>query len=182
MLRPAPEKLVPASWSLLAGVAVFEAVTSVLPERGRLMLKWPNDLLLDGAKLAGVLIDSSLAPEGSVEWVVIGVGVNLGAAPEVPGRATSCLAQAGVTVGAEAMARLLAAELDRWQAAGFDAVRAAWLARAHPAGTRLRVQSGDQVLEGAFAGLTQDGRLRLDGAGEAASGDVEIIRGNAART
>ncbi len=161
---------------MLAGVAVYEAVAAVLPERRGLMLKWPNDVLLGGAKLAGVLIDSSLAG-GLVEWVVIGVGVNIAEAPAVPGRATACLADAGAACGAEALARGVMGELDRWMAAGFPAVRQAWLARAHALGTRLRVQNGEQVLEGAFAGLTEDGRLRLEGAGDAASGDVEITGG-----
>ena len=66
------------------------------------------------------------------------------------------------------------AEIDRWREPPFAEVRQAWLARAHPVGTRLRVQTGGQVIEGAFAGLSEDGKLRLEGAGEAASGDVEI--------
>ncbi len=174
MLRPAPGPLMAAAWALLAGVAVYEAVAGKLPAPGRLMLKWPNDLLLGGAKLAGVLIDSSLARDGSAEWVVIGVGVNLAAAPSVEGRATTCLAAAGVTVAPEELAQALMAQLDRWGATPFPGVRQAWLQRAHPLGTRLRVQSGGQVIEGAFAGLSEDGKLRLEGAGEAASGDVEI--------
>jgi BirA family biotin operon repressor/biotin-[acetyl-CoA-carboxylase] ligase len=76
---------------------------------------------------------------------------------------------------AEDFATRLMQEIDRWRAAGFDAVREAWLARAHPVGTILRVQRGSEVIEGAFLGLTQDGRLRLENAGETASGDVEIV-------
>jgi BirA family biotin operon repressor/biotin-[acetyl-CoA-carboxylase] ligase len=174
MLRPAPAPLLAAAWSLLAGVAVYEAVAGLLPVPGGLMLKWPNDLLLNGGKLAGVLIDSSLAG-GDVEWVVIGVGVNLATAPVVAGRVTASLAAAGVACAPEEMARRLMAEIDRWRAEPFGAVRAAWLERAHPVGTRLRVQQGDQVIEGAFMGLAEDGRLRLAGAGDAASGDVEIL-------
>jgi BirA family transcriptional regulator, biotin operon repressor / biotin---[acetyl-CoA-carboxylase] ligase len=175
VLRPAPAPLLAAAWSLLAGVAVYDAVAALLPDKAPLMLKWPNDLLLGGAKLAGVLIDSSLTQDGTVEWVVIGVGVNLATAPDVPGRATACLAASGVIVTPGDMARRLVRELDRWRAAPFAEVREAWLQRAHKLGTRLRVQSGDQVLEGAFAGLTADGKLRLEGAGDAASGDVEIV-------
>jgi BirA family biotin operon repressor/biotin-[acetyl-CoA-carboxylase] ligase len=174
MVRPKPAPLLAAAWALLAGVAVYEAIAGLLPVADRLMLKWPNDLLLDGAKLAGVLIDSSLAQDGTVDWVVIGVGVNVASAPRVEGRATSCLADAGVAASPEALAHRLMAEIDRWREVPFAAVREGWLARAHPIGTRLRVQTGDQVIEGAFAGLSEDGKLRLEGAGEAASGDVEI--------
>jgi BirA family biotin operon repressor/biotin-[acetyl-CoA-carboxylase] ligase len=75
------------------------------------------------------------------------------------------------------LAHHLLAALDHWRAQPFPAVREAWLQRAHPMGTRLRVQRGEQVLEGAFLGLTQDGQLRLEGAGDAASGDVNIVGG-----
>jgi BirA family biotin operon repressor/biotin-[acetyl-CoA-carboxylase] ligase len=174
MLRPEPAPLLAAAWSLLAGVAVYETVGGVLPASDRLMLKWPNDLLLGGAKLAGVLIDSSLAQDGTVDWVVIGVGVNVASAPRVEGRATACLADVGVTTSPEVLARALMGEIDRWRGVPFAVVREAWLARAHPIGTRLRVQTGGQVVEGAFAGLSEDGKLMLEGAGDAASGDVEI--------
>src|SRR5271156_2659614 len=174
MLRPQPAPLLAAAWSLLAGVAVHETIAGLLPAANRLMLKWPNDVLLDGAKLAGVLIDSSLAQDGTVDWVVIGVGVNVASAPRVEGRATACLADVGVATSPEVLAHKLMAEIDRWREVPFAAVRNAWLARAHPIGTRLRVQTGGQVIEGAFAGLSEDGKLKLEGAGEAASGDVEI--------
>jgi BirA family biotin operon repressor/biotin-[acetyl-CoA-carboxylase] ligase len=173
LLRPPGEALVAGAWSLLAGVAVFEAAASF--GAGGLMLKWPNDLMLGGGKVGGVLIDSALGADGLVDWVVIGVGVNLVAAPEVAGRATSCLADAGVRVAAEDFAARLMEALDRWRGAGFAAVRAAWLQRAHPVGTRLRVQRGDEVIEGAFQGLTEDGRLRLAGAADTASGEVFIV-------
>ena len=139
------------------------------------MLKWPNDLMLGGGKVGGVLIDSALGPDGLVDWVVIGVGVNLAAAPTLPGRPTACLADVGIPVMPEDFAARLIEALDRWRAAGFTAVRAAWLQRAHPVGTRLRVQRGDEVIEGAFQGLTEDGRLRLAGAADTASGEVFIV-------
>jgi len=174
LLRPDNENLQPAAWSLLAGVAVFEAAACFAPAAG-LMLKWPNDLLLDGGKLGGVLIDCALRADGKVDWVVIGVGVNLVAAPKLADRATSCLADVAPPVPAEDVARLLMAEIDRWRAAGFAAVRAAWLARAHKVGTRLRVRWAEDFVEGAFLGLTEDGRLILEGAGAIVSGEAEIL-------
>jgi BirA family biotin operon repressor/biotin-[acetyl-CoA-carboxylase] ligase len=174
VLRPRGETLVAGAWALLAGVAVFEAVAVFVP-RARLMLKWPNDLLLDGGKVAGVLIDSALGPDGLTDWVVIGVGVNLAVAPPVVGRVTACVADAGVVVAPGAVAARLMAEIDFWRRAGSGAVRVAWLERAHPLGTRLRVRRGADRVEGVFVGLTEDGRLRLDGAGDTASGEVEFI-------
>jgi BirA family biotin operon repressor/biotin-[acetyl-CoA-carboxylase] ligase len=174
LLRPAPAPLLPAAWSLLAGVALFEAAAAHAP-RARLALKWPNDLLLDQAKLAGILIDSALTPSGLLDWVVIGIGVNLAHAPALPDRPTACLASCGPAPSPEPFARALLPHLETWLAAPFPAVRAAWLARAHPTGTRLRVQRGDEVIEGAFLGLTDDGRLMLSGATDTASGDVDIL-------
>jgi BirA family biotin operon repressor/biotin-[acetyl-CoA-carboxylase] ligase len=175
LLRPPRgETVIAGGWALLAGVAVFGAVASFVP-RTRLMLKWPNDLLLDGGKVAGVLIDSALGADGLFDWVVMGVGINLAVAPPVTGRVTACVADAGVVVTPGAVAARLMGEIDIWRAAGFGAVRAAWLERAHPVGTRLCVRRGADMVEGAFAGLTEDGRLRLDGAGDTASGEVEVI-------
>ena len=81
-----------------------------------------------------------------MDWVVIGVGVNLAAAPELPDRPTACLAEAGVVVAPEDVAARLMAEIGIWHAAGFAAVRAAWLARAHPVGTLLRVRHGGRAI------------------------------------
>ena len=175
LLRPGPITLQAASWSLLAGVAVHSAVAVHMPDASGLMLKWPNDLLLGGAKLAGVLIDSALTPAGLIDWVVIGVGVNLTYAPTLPDRSTACLADAGIKLAPEALAVTLTAQLDRWIEAGPQAVRAAWLAQAHSIGTVLRVHQGDRMIEGEFVGLADDGSLLLSrAAGETAivSGDV----------
>ena len=161
LVRPGAVTLQSCNWSLLAGIAVHDAVAAHIPDTAGLMLKWPNDLLLHGAKMAGVLIESALSQSGLVDWVVIGIGVNLAVAPSLPGRATSCLADAGVALAPHVLARTLAAELDHWLNEAPDSVRRAWLARAHQPGTKLRVHQGDQVIEGAFAGLADDGSLRL---------------------
>ena len=172
MLRPGPIAPVPAQWSLMAGVALHDAVASFLPNPAKLILKWPNDLLLGGAKLAGVLIDSALTPEGLLDWVVIGVGVNLAEAPALPDRPTACLAAHGVHVTPRDLAERVLALIDLWAARDLLTIRAAWLARAHPAGTALRVQRGAQVIEGVFDGLAPDGALLLRGQPPTTTGDV----------
>ncbi len=161
MLRPGAMALQAAHWSLLAGVAVFDAVAAYMPGTSGLMLKWPNDLLLDGAKLAGVLIHSAVTPAGLVDWVVIGVGVNIAAAPALPQRPTACLADAGIAVVPETLAGTLASQLAKWCEAPTAEIRQAWLKRAHAIGTTLRVSQGNRVIEGTFLGLAEDGSLRL---------------------
>lgn len=148
LLRPPGPAREAGQWSLLAGVALAEAVSALLPDDSGLALKWPNDLLLDGAKLAGILVDSSAA-DGRLDWVVIGIGVNLAVAPALPDRATACLADRLPPPAPRDMADRVLARLGHWAAVqardGFAPVRAAWA----DWGAR---QAG-------FTGLAEDGSL-----------------------
>ena len=143
--------------ALVAGVALTEAVALFAPAGAPLQLKWPNDLLLDGAKCAGILL------ERASDRVVVGVGVNLAHAPTVPDRTTACLADLAPPPAplalAEALAERFAHWLSRWRSDGVGPVRAAWLALAHPLGTALTIAETGQT--GLFAGLAEDGALRL---------------------
>jgi BirA family biotin operon repressor/biotin-[acetyl-CoA-carboxylase] ligase len=161
-----------ASLALAAGLALIEAVDIAAPGRA-LMLKWPNDLMLEGAKLGGILL------ERTGDRVVAGFGVNLAEAPVIEGRRTADL---GGVIGAQAFAPLLAASLARlvgaWRAAPPDKFARAWLQRAHPVGTRLTVHTGeDERISGLFGGIEPDGALRLDVDGRpriVRAGDVSL--------
>jgi len=135
-----------------------------------LTLKWPNDLLFAGGKLAGILL------ERAGELVVAGVGINLRHRPELPDRATACLADCGVTVEASDLAGTLADAFARWLALwrgeGVAPVRARWLERAHPAGTALTVRLPDATeVAGLFDGLDAGGALIL----RLAAGERRVI-------
>jgi BirA family biotin operon repressor/biotin-[acetyl-CoA-carboxylase] ligase len=150
------------SLSLVAGLALIEAVDAAVPGMP-LLLKWPNDLLLDGAKAAGILL------ERQGERVVVGFGVNLAAAPELAGRTA---AHFGARVSAQAFAPLLAASMSRmlalWRSRNPEAFAQDWLSRAHPAGTELSVHGSEaETVRGRFDGIEPDGtlRLRLDDGG-----------------
>jgi BirA family biotin operon repressor/biotin-[acetyl-CoA-carboxylase] ligase len=158
LLRPALPSAQAGFYSLLAGVVVAEALEQFFAPPT--MLKWPNDVLLGGAKLAGVLIDAT--PNGeNLDWLVIGIGINLGSAPEIPGRITTSLAAHGVTITAPDAANAILAGFSRWHGAGVASIRDAWLARAHPIGTPLEVKSTHGVQTGTFAGLSPSGELLL---------------------
>lgn len=164
-LRPSDPP--PQTLSLVAGLALIEAVDAVSPSEP-LMLKWPNDLLLGGRKLAGILL------ERSGERVVIGFGVNLAHAPQLPDR--QCASLSG-RIAPEAFAPLLASGFERllelWREREPALVAQAWLARAHPIGTELTVHSGaDERVSGRFDGIDPDGSLRL----RRGHGDIEIVR------
>jgi BirA family biotin operon repressor/biotin-[acetyl-CoA-carboxylase] ligase len=144
------------SLSLAAGLALIESADTALPGLP-LLLKWPNDLLLDGAKLAGILL------ERQGDRVVIGFGVNLAAAPDIPERLAGHL---NGRVSPQAFAPLLASAMGRmlllWRTTDPRDFAKAWLARAHPVGTELSVHGSDAgEIAGRFDGIDPDGTLRL---------------------
>ena len=153
--------------SLAAGLALIEAVDVAAPGQP-LQLKWPNDLMLAGKKLAGILL------ERSGQRVAIGFGVNLAAPPVLPDRRGGSL---GGIVLPEAFAPLLAGSfarlLDLWRQSPPAMLAHAWLARAHPVGTPLTVHSGHNETEsGTFDGIDPDGALRL----RREDGSLDVIR------
>ena len=166
LLRPSGPVREAAQWGLLAGVALVEAARELDPEPATLRLKWPNDLLRGGAKCAGILAESSLGPDGMTAWLVLGFGVNLAAAPALPDRATTCLGRAEPP---EAFAARLLRRLDHWCAvrrhAGFAPVREAWEAAGPVRGQVILARVGAERIAGGFAGLGEDGSLRLETAG-----------------
>lgn len=169
IVRPAPGDPPPATLAMVAAVALDELVTAWLP--GRVMLKWPNDLLVAGAKLSGILL------ERAGDAVVVGIGVNLAHHPEGLDRPVTSIAAAGGGApdpGAflEELAASFARWLGRWRMQGLGPVRARWLERAHPPGTALSARlPGGVVHDGLFEGLDADGALRL----RLADGRVETI-------
>ncbi len=181
LLRPATPLTTSGQWALLAGLATLEGLAALLPPaaRPRLSLKWPNDVLADGAaKLAGVLTEAEPGTDGNLAFLVIGIGANLAVAPNLPDRPTSCLAALGAAnVTAEQAAHAVLARLADWRQTysqgGFAPVRGAWLARAHPLGIRLSVATPGGRLTGRFAGLAESGALRL----ETEAGPREVVSG-----
>jgi BirA family biotin operon repressor/biotin-[acetyl-CoA-carboxylase] ligase len=186
VLRPAlpPERLglVP----LAVGVAAAEAVERVADLRPA--LKWPNDLLLDGRKAGGILVEGQLTP-GRPATLVVGVGLNVGQAsfpPELAGRATSLARAAGRPVE---HAPLLAALLDALErhldglADGGTTLRAAWEARMAGRGAAVTVafpNTPRPPLSGRALGLAPDGALRLatpDGEVAVHAGEVTVLKG-----
>jgi BirA family biotin operon repressor/biotin-[acetyl-CoA-carboxylase] ligase len=133
-----------------------------------LMLKWPNDVMLLGKKLAGILL------ERNGDRIAVGFGVNLASAPVLQDRV--CASLSG-QISPEAFAPLLAGSFSRllelWRQSEPALVAQAWLARAHPVGTRLTVHSSaDETVSGSFDGVEADGALRL----RCGDGSLEVIR------
>ena len=172
----------PQTLALVAGFAVHEAVVRVTGGLAGLQLKWPNDLLVGDAKLAGILL------ERQGDAVVVGIGVNLAQAPEVPGRATAYLGGFGMTVPRDDFAKILAENfadaLIRWHLGEWPVLRTQWLARAMPTGTLVSVKDRDHgEITGAFGGIDDNGvaLLRLANGTVRAihAGDIEMVGSHA---
>lgn len=171
--------------ALVAGVATAETLAGLLPPAAKpgLRIKWPNDILIANAKVSGILVES--ARYGVAQVAMIGVGINIAAAPVVPDRAVTSLAEHGVDTSpddlAVALADALAAHLAIWNnGQGFAAIRSHWLERAEPLGAAISVNAGAGPVSGTFAGLDMDGALLLkDGMGRQLRftfGDVTHVR------
>ncbi len=163
----------PGTWlNLPISLAVREALAEFLPDASELMLKWPNDVLLRGAKVSGILMEL-------FEFqVVVGVGVNLAVAPSIPDRATIALTDISDEPPSRDRfaARLIhhvEQEIAKWRKLGSEATRARWLGYAHPKGSELSVHDGDgNVIKGTFEGLAASGALLL----QMADGSVRSIQ------
>ena len=160
-----------AELAFVAALAVTDLALAHAPEP-LVRLKWPNDVLVDGCKVSGVLIESGTRPDGRL-WLALGFGVNLRSAPAATDRPATALADhlrpdMTAPLSAEAALGVLARAFDRWVEAwerfGFEPIRTAWAARADL--DRLVVARLDrETVEGTAEGLDADGALRLRLAG-----------------
>jgi BirA family transcriptional regulator, biotin operon repressor / biotin---[acetyl-CoA-carboxylase] ligase len=160
----------PQSIALLgfaAGLALAELCDALIGP-GRAKLKWPNDLMLGGRKAGGLLLESGALADGR-NWVALGIGFNLAAAPEDVGQETAALSQflaGGSAPVPEVVAVDLAQRLASWsgwlEREGFAPLRSAWLARAHGMGQPARVENGGPVLIGIARDLSAQGELLLE--------------------
>jgi len=180
LLRPLCAPMLAAQLGFVAALAVGDALRPLLPEGTALGLKWPNDVLIQGRKCAGILLESETGADGLVAWVVAGIGINIVSAPEaMEYPATSLKAQGcGEMAVSDVLESLCAAFFARcriWDEQGFEAIRAAWLEHAEHRFGEVRVQLGDTAMTGRFVDLDVDGALLLEtdeGSRRIAAGDV----------
>ena len=172
LLQPDAPPSVTGQLSFVASLAAAEMAAHFAP-RAAITVKWPNDVLADGRKVAGILI------EAGPGWLAVGVGVNLAGAPEdLP---ATCLAQLGIAApSSEEALTVLAARFAHWYAAwmtdGFETIRAAWLARAGGLGGPITARLAScETRQGLFEGIDASGALLLNEQGQVraiAAGEV----------
>ncbi len=171
VLRPDCAPLQAAQLTFVAALAVRDMLSAYMPGEDDIQCKWPNDLLVGGRKISGILLESSTAENGIVDWLVLGVGVNLRHHPDIGGRhaATSLVAEgAGEVAASSALERLAHAFAERrgqWLAGGFAAVRNAWLEHAYGLGQTACIKLEGASHSGSFLGIDDSGALRLKGDG-----------------
>jgi BirA family biotin operon repressor/biotin-[acetyl-CoA-carboxylase] ligase len=159
VLRPACAAPQAAELGFVAALAVAD----IVPTGRAVRVKWPNDVLVDDGKIAGILPESSIGQDGRVEHVVLGIGVNVGFAPQLPEmRYLSAMLGGTVEAALVSLAAALATRLAQWRAEGFEATRKAWLAKAGPVGGEVDVKLGEELVRGRFVGIDHDGALLLD--------------------
>ena len=167
---------------LCVGVALAEAI-----ERStglEVVCKWPNDILIDGKKAAGILIEGSLR-ESTIDFVVVGIGLNVNQqtfAPEIASKATSLALAAGREFDRVRIFQDILSSLERHyrrvRQKGFDEIVPLWMSKSRMVGSRIAVSQNGTVLTGTVKGLTSHGELLLDHDGEERAflaGDVTIL-------
>ena len=167
LLRPECPAAAASQLGQVAAVAAGDALEALLPPATSILLKWPNDILVDGKKAGGILVETSAARAERVDWLVLGLGINVEHAPvgtEFP--ATSLYAASREPIQVEVVLAGFCSAFDRWAARwaeeGFGPVRRAWLDRAWRLGERIQVRIDAAPIEGIFRDLDRDGALLLE--------------------
>ena len=172
VLQPgeAPDQV--ALRSFVAALALYDAFVAATGTTEPFALKWPNDVLLNGGKVAGILLESAGVMGGMVSHIAIGIGVNLKHAPDVgevevgATRPVSLWAETGVEIAPEAFLDLLAAAFARYETQlrtfGFAPIRTAWLARAARLGEVITARTSREETTGTFETVDSSGNLVLN--------------------
>jgi BirA family transcriptional regulator, biotin operon repressor / biotin---[acetyl-CoA-carboxylase] ligase len=178
LVRPMPNDPPLHSLAFVAALAVHDLMAPYCAD-GAVVLKWPNDILLDGAKACGMLLESG---ESSV---IVGIGINVISAPDLADRTTAALANVAIRplpnldLMMHDLATHFSQRLHQWRLWPIAQLYQNWCDRAHPLGTPLSVSLEDGLINGTFAGLGGDGALRLaraDGTIRSVyAGDVSLI-------
>lgn len=178
LLRPDMNATLIGQLSFLAAVALAEVLREQLPSTAAINLKWPNDLLLNGKKAAGILLETEANGVQPVNWVVMGLGLNIVGAPD----GAISLKDIGVETNADEMLEKLANRIMSlytvWRAKGFDPIRLAWMNYAYNVGGTINVRLPTETLQGKFLGIDRTGALQLqmtdDSVKLIASGEVYL--------
>lgn len=180
LLRPGCRADEAGQLSFVAAVALSEAIGEVMAPGHVKTLKWPNDILIDDRKVAGILLESELAADGRVEAIIMGMGVNIHAPPEGAAGLQAVSHEITVPVNRfrDSALEKLKAHYGDWKKHGFAPVREAWMKQAHALGQEIAVRAGSRESRGVFEGIGETGGLLIRSAEGLASftGADEVVR------
>ncbi len=179
IMRPDVAAAKAAELSFVAGLAIFDALGSVGEPGHQVHLKWPNDVLLNDHKVAGLLLETETGGGEIPDWVILGLGVNVGVFPgDTDFPATSFRAEQWAATEVdflESFCRHFMVWAGKWLEEGFAPIRKTWLQRCYGLGEEIEVRLDNETLKGVFTDLDEDGALVLktaDGERRITAGDV----------
>ena len=168
LLRPDLPPRQTMQLTFVAALAMADSISAIVPVGAAVTCKWPNDVLIAGKKVAGILLESSLDNGGRVDSLVIGIGVNVASHPppqDVHYPATSLWAEGATTETARSVLEMFCPSFllwyGQWRQRGFHPVREAWLARAERLHRPIQVRLQSDTTAGIFADLDPTGALIL---------------------
>lgn len=167
ILRPIITPALAGQLGFVVALAACSALEATNVKADRISCKWPNDVLIDGMKICGILLEAETKPGDTLEWLIAGCGINLAHYPsDTPFTATSLAKATGQTTDPAVMllayANALTSWLNIWECSGFNAIRDAWLAHAHGLKAPIEVRLGNERFCGEFSDLDGEGALILN--------------------
>ncbi len=178
ILRPDVPAEKAAELSFVAALAVFDMLGRVGEPGHQVDLKWPNDILLNDRKVAGILLEAETGGSANPEWIVLGLGVNVGVFPgDTDFPATSFRAEnwrATEVDCLESFARHFLQWVTQWKDEGFAPIRKTWLLRCHGQGEKIEVQLENETVTGIFTDIDEAGAMLV----KTASGERRITAGD----
>ncbi len=169
LVRPEIAPAEGAQAGFAVSLAVADIVADALAHALPVHCKWPNDVLVSDQKVSGILIESASGAGRSVDWLIIGIGINVTSHPDFAEKPATSLAACGVTAQLDDLLAQLVAALDlrltQWLEQGFDSIRNAWMERAWRLGEQVDLMTGQDQVTGAFRGLDETGGIVLELAG-----------------
>ena len=168
VLRPQCSLAEAAQLGFVAALGLGDAIGSVAPPLIEVTYKWPNDVLVNGRKAAGILLESQGTENSDCDWLVLGVGANLVSFPEdteFPAtslRFEGCPPEVTEVALLEAFGKYFLAWVNRWLEEGFAPIRKGWRNHAHGLGEEARVRLAREEISGVFKDLDETGALMLD--------------------
>jgi len=165
ILRPDVPAEQAAQLSFVGALAACDALSALAPPGHMVQSKWPNDILLNGDKVGGLLLEAETGGDETPEWVIMGLGINVAEHPSKAAFPATSLKACGWTVSAvdslEAFSRHFMIWANTWLDDGFAAIRKNWLWRCKGLGDKIEVRLADRTMKGIFKDIDQDGALVL---------------------